>query len=219
MNSWFTALLLFLILLMVAAALEIQQFSGYSFWIRIFVTLAIYFLVWVAVWVRPTEKKPIEDKSRAPMVLSPTLGLELPGLKLSLLGMQTMIPDFNKSMTGIILAVRIKNAGAPSRATDWALEVRLPDGKPVKSSIAAISGIKSDKPRFNPLSGADLNVVTNVIETGGVEQGELMFYAEVEDKVFNSPDTVIVLSAEDISGRRFITEQRLGDWIRQTLKQ
>jgi len=74
MNRWFTVLLLFLVFLIGLNALEIPDFNGAPFWVRVFGTLAVWFIIWAAIWVRPSKKEPEEKAKDATAITMKSVG-------------------------------------------------------------------------------------------------------------------------------------------------
>ena len=81
------------------------------------------FWIWSLKWVIErgrSDRFGEQHASVAPAIMQTTnqSSSELPNFKLSLLGGNVFIPGQDQNLTGIVLKVRIRNAGTPSIATD-----------------------------------------------------------------------------------------------------
>lgn len=157
----------------------------------------------------PTTPKPPETE----IAVNP-----LPDFKLSLMGVNLFIANkVGTKWTGLGLSVRIRNAGAESIATDWVLEIQLADGTKLYPQLTKIpdtltlSGPQSAIIRAT--DSLDALSFNNKISTGTAMEGVLLFYTPTDKALIDNENTVFRLSVQDVSGRKFTAEQRMGDWL------
>jgi hypothetical protein len=143
-----------------------------------------------------------------------------PNFHISLLGAQARIPDFDKSVSGFCVVLSISNAGTSGVVANWSMNVQLKTGKILAGSPVPIA----DNPATNVNATAqtnnwpDLNIVDTRIDSGGVKKGQLMFYFNEPEATVNTPDSILIVTAQDAFGHRYSAQQRLGDWTQQKIR-
>jgi hypothetical protein len=145
-----------------------------------------------------------------------------PDFKITLLHALVGFPPDKKDVAGVVVHLRIRNAGIPSIATDWKLTVKTPTEqfKPVgpattlreltfntrtgKKKVFKESDFSFQKiVSTNPLKPADPPV-----------DGWLLFYVKIPKEKVNWTDTIIQLTVEDYSGTISSPATKvLADWI------
>ena len=142
-----------------------------------------------------------------------------PDFKISILGANIFIPDGRQDLTGVAIDARIRNAGAPSLATEWALEIRLPNGEiapaypskiPDELKLSGPSGTT----KIRAGESLDTRTFSCQIASGEGFEGQLLFYTKASKPLVLDLNTVFKLSVEDVSGKRFTSSQRVGDLLR-----
>jgi hypothetical protein len=138
-----------------------------------------------------------------------------PDFKLSLLGAELFTPKTPKGKlfpktTGFIIDLEIRNAGAPSIATDWQMSV-TPKGKtPIKADFQVLKKTNFTVPHDFTFVDA---VSKTAIGTGELKgPGSLIFFVPLARPVILDPDTRIEVRVQDINGHTFAAEKRMGDW-------
>jgi hypothetical protein len=139
--------------------------------------------------------------------------------KITMMGGNIFIPDKRPDLTGIALNVRIRNAGTPSIATDWALEVILPDGTSIRPQLTQLPKtltLKGKSGVVNLSSSESLDSLTfsRNIDTASPAEGQLLFYTPTPKTLIENPQTVLILSVQDIAGKTFSSTQKIGAWLR-----
>jgi hypothetical protein len=145
-----------------------------------------------------------------------------PRFILTMLGGNIFVPDQDKSLTGIALKARIRNAGSPSIATDWELIITSPQEKAVMAQLSkppdrlAVSGETGKI----VLSASDFSLEDqaskNALKPGDSPIGGLiLFYVRIPKSKVIAPDTILELIVSDYSGRKFSAKQKIGDWLQR----
>jgi hypothetical protein len=145
-----------------------------------------------------------------------------PDFKLSMLGGNVFIPDEHKDWTGIALRTRIRNAGTPSMATDWRLEIRLPDGRSIHPQLTSIPTnltVRSNLVIARASDSLDIMTFKSPITPETPVEGDLLFYAEVPQQQIMNSNTLFLLSVTDLKGKEFRSRQRMGDWLSSRIQQ
>lgn len=133
-----------------------------------------------------------------------------------------MVMKGDKELAGIVINLRIRNAGSSSIATDWELTIKTPErtlkaeptGPPIQITM---HGMKTGRTTILKQSDFSLEneVGNNPIKPGDRPiQGNLFFIVKMVREKVISPDTVIELTVNDFSGRTsFPAIMRIGDQI------
>ena len=140
--------------------------------------------------------------------------------KISLLGGNVFIPDSNKNFTGIALEVQIRNSGQPSIAIDWKLNI-IRNGQPYPAQFAkpppklTLQGEKTGRiiVRRSNLQLPELAAMKPLRLEDTPIQGGILFYIRMPQADILAAETILELSVEDITGKRFFTRQKIGDWM------
>lgn len=140
--------------------------------------------------------------------------------KLSLLGGNIFVADVDSRFTGLVLDVRIRNAGKASIATDWKLFITVPNETPILAQLTqppphlTLHGDKNEEIKlFESDFSFEKTIVATPIEYGKIVQGRLLFYVESPKEEIIKKDTVLELKVDDIAGHTFSVTQRMGDWL------
>jgi hypothetical protein len=140
-----------------------------------------------------------------------------PEFHLILLGMSTFTPDQAPGITGINIAARLWNTGAPSIAIAWSL-VLLPNGRvPILAqytmkpeTLRAAGDFQSSIMR----ASGGLDVKTSTTPVGEIPiDGDILFYARIPSEVIKHPETWIEMSVKDKYERDVVAKQKVGDWL------
>jgi hypothetical protein len=145
-----------------------------------------------------------------------------PNFKITLLGGNVFVPDQDPSLTGLALEARIRNAGAPSIATDWKLIVTVHKEKPITAQLTKPPDhlTLSGKAGKIVLSESDFSLeylaVNKALKTGDSPIGGfILFYIHIPRSKVIAPDTILELFVSDYSGRTFSEKQKMGDWLQR----
>jgi hypothetical protein len=139
--------------------------------------------------------------------------------KITMLGGNFFVPDKRPDLTGIALDVRIRNAGIPSIATDWALKVVLPDGTSIRPQLTKMPKTLTLKGQSGVVAlssseSLDSTTFSRNIDAGNPAEGQLLFYTPTPKSVIVNPHTILVLSVQDVAGKIFSATQEIGSWLR-----
>lgn len=140
---------------------------------------------------------------------------QAPDFKLTLLNVNIFIPDARPDWTGLLLTIQIRNAGAPSIATDWRAALHLSDGRAVTAQLTRLTGALRLANHTYPLSDIALEekAARSPLKIGDAPlESRILFYAPItKDNVMN-PNTVVEIAVSDFAGREFSIQKRIGDW-------
>jgi len=157
------------------------------------------------------------------LIWSPSRGVVLKpkpppatALILRILGANVFESHPDRSLTGIVLDVQIRNSGTPSIATDWKLLVSSNGATPAVAQFTVIPNELRvpGNSTFLLRSSEALDAKTDKEPVrDAVVSGRLLFYVRLPKTVVLQDSTVLKVSVQDIAGNEFDTQQRMGDWL------
>ncbi|MGH9458733.1 MAG: hypothetical protein ACRD2J_13965 [Thermoanaerobaculia bacterium] len=152
----------------------------------------------------------------APGTVTAAHALAAPKLLLSIEHVDLFVPTGRPDLTGLAVLAKIRNAGTPSIATDWRLQVYLPSGELVEAQRTAT-------PNELTLSGSPAEFrLEELTEAKPLQKGappiqsRILFYAPRPRNKVLDDNTVLQLSVSDFSGKEFSASMRIGDKLRST---
>lgn len=159
--------------------------------------------------------------SEAVETVKPASAPRDPDLILSIVGGDIFLPQTHPSWTAFAMDVRIRNAGFPSIATDWAMTVTTPDGGTWKGQIETPPEKLNLGKAGGVLTKADFLLESLASRSPMLAgqppvQSRILFYVDKRRDELLKPGSTIEISAADLSGKRYQATQSVGNWIQTT---